>query len=268
MTIVDSIILGLTQGVSEFLPISSSGHLVIIEKVLGLKIEELKSFDVSLHMATLLAILIYFRAEVVGMIGAFFKFFLRKLEPGDKYAKLIPLLIVGTIPAVLLGYFAGDYLDAKFRNSTSIAILLISVGLFFVFAEWRNKQVVRKEKMGVGGALMIGIAQSMALIPGVSRSGGTISTGLLLGFERSEMAKFSFLLGIPAMAGAGLLTFLDMTPSEMANIDYRDMIFGFIAAFTSGILCISFLMKFLRKHTLNIFAGYRILLGVGILIFL
>ncbi len=268
MTIIESLILGVTQGISEFLPVSSSGHLVIIEKLMGLKIDEMKSFDVSLHMATLLAILIYFRIEVWGMIMAFFKFFTGKLDKNDQYARLIPLLIVGTIPAVLLGFLAGDYLDAKFRNPTSISIMLIVVGLFFIFAEWVNKKAKKGKQMGIGSALIIGIAQSLALIPGVSRSGGTISTGLLLGFERSELAKFSFLLGIPAMAGAGLLTFLKISPSELAAMDYRDIAIGFLAAFTSGLLCISFLMKFLRKHTLSIFAVYRVILGIGILLFL
>lgn len=268
MTISEALILGITQGVSEFLPISSSGHLVVIEKIMGLKIEELKSFDVSLHMATLLAILIYFRADVVGMARAALNFVLRKSDENDEYGRMIPLLILGTIPAVLLGFFGGDYLDEMFRNTTSIATLLIVVGLFFMLAEWVNKRRAKKSELGWRSALVIGMAQALALIPGVSRSGSTISTGLLLGFERSAMARFSFLLGIPAMAGAGLLTFLEITPSEMANLDYRDMAVGFLGAFVSGILCISFLMKFLRKYTLNVFAVYRIALGIGILVFL
>lgn len=264
----DSLILGITQGISEFLPISSSAHLIIAEKLLGLKLETLKSFDVALHVATLLAILIYFWKDVLGVLNAILSFITGKKNSNDPYTKLIPLLVIGTIPAVILGFTAGDALDATFRNTTSIAILLIVVGLFFVLAEWIYKKRVKKSEISVGNALVIGLAQAAALIPGVSRSGATISVGLTQGFARSEVARFSFLLGIPAMFGAGLLTFVDLSPVEVAEMDYVSLGVGFVSAFVSGLLCVSLLMKFLKKYSLTVFAVYRILLGVGILVFL
>ncbi|MEK7672814.1 MAG: undecaprenyl-diphosphatase UppP [Patescibacteria group bacterium] len=259
---LDALILGGLQGVTEFLPISSSGHLVLVEEWLNLDIATLKSFDVMLHMGTLLAIFIYFWKDIKEMILALGRFFTGKLKFSEYPAKLILFLIIGTIPAVILGVF-GDFLDENFRNVKSIAILMLAVAGVFMLAEYfYDKKPKKEEKVQTWKqALIIGLAQAMALIPGVSRSGATISAGLFQGIERSGAAKFSFLLGIPAMIGAAILTGLKSSEGGAA-IDALPLVIGFISSFTFGILSVSFLMKFLKKYSLRTFAAYRVLLAL------
>ncbi len=265
MNFLDSLILGGLQGVTEFLPISSSGHLVIVEKFLGLDVENLKSFDVIVHMGTLLAILVYFWNDVKGMIMACGRFCVGKLEFSDRYAKLILFLIIGTIPAVALGIF-GDALDAHFRNVKSVGILMLAVAFVFLLAEFIYKKTAQKksEVTKWHQALIIGLAQAFALIPGISRSGSTISAGLFQGIERSSAARFSFLLGIPAIVGAGLLTGLKISENGGIDISAGVLFTGFLSSFLFGLLSVYFLMKFLKKHTLIVFAVYRIALAVFI----
>lgn len=268
----EALILGALQGVTEFLPISSSGHLVLGEAVLGLKVETLKSFDVVLHLGTLLAILVYFWKDVEGMTVAFFKFISGKLGKDDPYGKLIIFILIGTVPAVLVGYFGEEYLDATFRNVQSVAVLMIIVGLIFLLAEWVYKKFAAR-KLDVKSwwqSLIIGLAQALALIPGVSRSGATITAAIFQGIERSSAARFSFLLGIPAMIGAGLLTGLKIFENGglgTEKLELSAVLIGFFSSLIFGLLSIWLLMKFLKKHGLAIFGIYRIVLGLGILIY-
>lgn len=268
----EALILGALQGVTEFLPISSSGHLVLGEELLGLNVETLKSFDVVLHLGTLLAILVYFWKDVQGMMVAFLKFISGKLGKDDPYGKLIIFIIIGTIPAVLLGYFGEEYLDATFRNVQSISILMIVVGCIFLLAEWVYKKIAARKSdvKSWWQSLIIGLAQAMALIPGVSRSGATITAAIFQGIERSSAARFSFLLGIPAMVGAGLLTGLKVYGGGGLggeNLGVLAVLIGFFSSLIFGLLSIWFLMKFLKKHGLAVFGVYRIVLGLVILIY-
>ncbi|MFC1616136.1 undecaprenyl-diphosphate phosphatase [Patescibacteria group bacterium] len=287
---IDALILGALQGVTEFLPISSSGHLVLGEHFLGLKIEVLKSFDVIVHMATLLAILIYFWRDVWGMIKGFFMLIGGKAKFNDPYSKLIFYIIIGTIPAVFLGLFAEDWIDTNFRNVEAVGIFMFIVGIIFILGEFTYKRFHEessvKEKfldkvdeardcIEPGGyesteirgltwwkAIIIGVAQSIALVPGVSRSGSTIVAGLFQGIKRSQAARFSFLLGIPAIAGAGLLTAIKMG-GDGSQVDILPMIIGFVASFLFGLFSVWFLMQFLKKHSLIVFSVYLIALGLG-----
>ena len=223
----------------------------------------MKSFDVALHMGTLFAILVYFRKDVWEMIKAFFGLFMGKSEKANPYVKLIIYIIVGSIPAVLLGYFAGDYIDNLFRNTQQVAINILVVAVIFLFGEFVYAKMYKNghRNMNWVKALIIGIAQSVALVPGISRSGASIVAGLFQGIKREEAARFSFLLGIPAIAGAGLLTYLKLGDGGFVAVNTSELLIGFTSSFIVGMASIAFLMRFLRNHGLTVFAIYRILLA-------
>ena len=266
MSIFEAIVLGVVQGLTEFLPISSSGHLVLFESWFALDVEKLRSFDVVVHVGTLLAILIYFRNDFAKII--------RDVLSGR--FRMAVLLALGTIPAVIVGFLLGDLLDELFRDARTVAYTLIIFSLVFFIAEKFPKEkkyeFVNDEKLleRTGRenpkdflvALFIGVLQALALIPGVSRSGATISAGLLMGFRRPEAARFSFILGSIAIFGAALLTAKDTAGGTLYVPPPAIFISGLIASALSGYLAVAFLMKFLRTHTLYVFAFYRVLLGV------
>lgn len=263
MSWLDALILGALQGVTEFLPISSSGHLILGEHFLELNVDMLKSFDVTVHVATLLAILVYFWKDVWELLKAFGRFFVGKFD--GPYAQLILFIVIGTVPAVLVGIFAEDWIDSVFRNPKSVGGWMFVIGLVFMLGEFVNK---RKKRSGMTWwkAIIIGMAQAVALIPGVSRSGSTIVAGLFQGIDRSAAARFSFLLGIPAIAGAGLLTGLSAAENGGVGVEMTPLIIGFLSSFVFGIFSVWFLMRFLKKHTLTIFAVYLIAVGLGVFI--
>lgn len=263
MNFLDAAILGALQGITEFLPISSSGHLILAEKFLNLEVENLKTFDVMLNLGTLLAVLIYFWKDIRGMIIALWKFITRKLPANDPSAKLIVYLILGTIPAVILGLF-GDTIDEHFRNAKSVTVMMLVVACIFVVAELFYKKVkVKKQEVSTWKqALIIGIAQSLALVPGISRSGSTIVAGLFQGIERENVAKFSFLLSVPAVCGALTLTGIKILKQGTVDVAMGPLFVGFLASFIFGILSVAFLMRFLKKHSLNVFAVYRIIFAI------
>lgn len=258
MDFIQSLILGALQGITEFLPISSSGHLVLGEHYFQLNTETLKNFDVAVHMGTLLAILIYFWNDVWRLIKTFFGLIVGKVKVDDPYAKLILYIVIGTIPAVVAGLFLDEWIDETFRNIKTVATCMIIVGIIFLIVDRGQKQF---KNMKLSKAIFIGCAQAVALIPGVSRSGSTIVAGLFQGIERSAAARFSFLLGIPAMFGAGILTFMKSGEEIGGAIAYQSIIGGFMSSFLVGLLSVAFLMKFLKKNSLNIFAIYLILIG-------
>lgn len=267
MTYLEALILGVVQGVTEFLPISSSGHLVIGESLLGLEVEHLKSFDVLVHLATLLAIVIYFWSDFVELVRAFFRFVSGRGE-GGKYEKLVGAIVVGTVPAVIVGFFAGDIIDEVFRDTEMVGLMMAVAAIFFLLAEKVYKNAAEKRDlndMNWRRAIWIGVAQAFALIPGISRSGSTISAGLFGGMDRSEAARFSFLLGIPAMLGAGVLTATG--DGGFNSVEAGVLIVGFLASFLAGLASVAFLMKFLKKYSLRVFALYLILMAVALFAF-
>lgn len=262
MDLFQAFVLGALQGITEFLPISSSGHLVIGEWFLGLKVYGLKSFDVALHIGSLLAIFVYFRKDLVGLIKAFFRLFIGKFD--GEYAKLILFIFVGTLPAVFAGLFLEDQIDGIFRNIFAIGVAMIVVGLIFIVGEWVHKKMaVGSTEMTLRKALFIGIAQAVALIPGVSRSGSTIVMGLFQGVGRESAARFSFLLGMPAILGAGILALFKA--SDGVSVEFMPMLLGAVTSFVFSLLSVWFLMKFLKKHSLVVFALYLLIIGSFVL---
>lgn len=239
MSYVDAIILGIIQGITEFLPISSSGHLVLFEEWLGLNAEGLKDFDVVVHLGTLVAILGYFWKEVWNV-------------------RLWPYLIIGTLPAAVVGILWEDQIDAMFRSVFAVSILMMIVGVLFCLPERKSHS---NKPLTWWRALGIGLAQAIAILPGVSRSGSTIFSGVQLGLNREEAAKFSFLLGAIAIGGAGLLTALDLRGGTGEALSTSLLLTGFFAALISGLVAVYWLMRFLKKHSLRVFGVYLLFLG-------
>lgn len=259
MDIIQALILGIVQGITEFLPISSSGHLVLGEEILGLKVDELKSFDVVVHVGTLVAIFIYFWKDFVKLLKSLFD------KSQKQEHKLILYLVLATIPAVLIGLTLEDQIDSMFRNKVAVGIMMAIVGLYFFITEYLSKQ--KNSKITLPKAILIGIAQAVALIPGVSRSGSTIATGVLLGIDRVKAARFSFLLGSIAITGAGILTGVKVVKDNLFIPDTSILLVGFFASVISGLLSVAFLMKFLKKYPLWIFSIYLFIIAVLALTF-
>lgn len=273
MTIIDSLILGILQGITEFLPISSSGHLVLAEHFMKLDVEAMKSFDIAVHFGTLLAILIYFRKDIIALIKGCLAYAGHKLKiKAFRYdaaeslssAKMGGWLIAATIPAVLVGLFFEDFLDANFRNPFSVAVMMIIVGVLFFVAEFIASRRGDKQP-SLRNAMLIGVAQACALVPGVSRSGATISAGIALGLKREEAARFSFLLGSIAIAAATSLHLVQALKGDVTIVSFDLVSAGVLSSFVAGYAAIAFLMRFLKKHTLHVFGIYRVLLGFALL---
>jgi len=258
---LDSFILGVVQGLTEFLPVSSSGHLLLAREFLGLTLENTLTFDVLLHLATLLAILICFWGDIKRI---FIDLWTEGLSA--RSSRLVWAIVVGTIPAVLAGFFLGDWLENTFRNPEYVAYALITGSIIMFLADR-----VSKEKGGISTpkGFLIGIFQALALIPGISRSGSTISGGLIFGLSRTEAIKFAFLLGIPAILGATAKVFFDFgfNISILQFFNFQSL-FGFLAAFLSGLWAVKFLVRYLANHSFTIFIIYRVVLAGVILLLL
>lgn len=264
MDLLDGIILGIVQGFTEFLPISSSGHLILVREVLGLQTGLGLSFDAVLQLATSLAVLAYFRADFVRLFWASVRWLQKKtIEQKDKV--LLLALIIGTIPAVTVGLLLEGYMETTFRNAELVAWALIAGSILFFLAERFAKQ---DESLTVKKGLWVGLFQTLSLIPGMSRSGMTISGGLFFGLKREEAARFSFMLAFPIIFGSGMKKFLELSASGSLNEIGLSLFAGALSAFIIGVLTIHYLLKYLRNHTLGIFIVYRIILAVLILVLL
>jgi len=263
MTLFQQILIALVQGISEFLPISSSGHLILIPYIADLP-DQGPMIDVAVHVGSLLAIIIYFFKDVRGLAhGGFATIGIGK---APEQRRLFLWIAAGTVPAVAFGLFLklGGYLES-FRITDLVAANLIVYGLLLGAADRWGKQVKRYEDMTLRDAIIVGIAQAMALIPGTSRSGITMTAARVLGYERVEAARFSFLLAIPAVLGAGLLAALDLAEAS-AQMQWDALITGAMT-FVSAFATMAFLMRFLRKASMMVFVIYRVALGCALLIF-
>lgn len=262
MSIIQAIILGLVQGLTEFIPVSSSGHLVLLHNIMGISYNTL-AFDVALHAGTLIALLAYFRRDIIALIKSLF----------DKShsSKLAYLLMIATLPAAILGYLLEDSASSTFRNVSIVGWTMIGFGLIMLVAEKiyeRRKIHTALDNTTLSQAIIMGLAQSLALVPGVSRSGSTITAGLFVGLDRVSATRFSFLLGIPIMFGAIIKVFSDPAVISIVYDDKYLFMVGIVTALLSGLFAIKFMLKYLSNHGLFVFAYYRIALGVIILVIL
>jgi len=262
MEAINNIVLGLIQGLTEFLPVSSTGHLVILHTLFGATESDL-AFDAILQLATVMAVIIYFHKDIWTMINAILRK-LSRLPVNDKEITMAYALMIGTVPAVILGLLLENFMETLFRSPLIVAVVLIAGSILFMYAEWQYLNKPRQEKMTLMKGLKIGLFQCLALIPGMSRSGASIVGGMLMGLSRAESARFSFLLAIPIIAGSGLKKLLDLITSD-AQFEWTGLLLASIIAFTSGIFAIKFMLTFVRKNTLWPFIWYRIALAILVL---
>lgn len=259
MSIFQALFLGLVQGLTEFIPISSSGHLILAHHFFN--INSGLTFDAATNIGTLAALMIYFRQDIWMLAKAIFT--------KQKETRLAWLLVVATIPAVVAGVLLEKAADSSFRSPRLVAINLAVVAVFMLLAEWYYKTHVKKPteltEVSKTQAITMGIAQSAALVPGVSRSGSTIAAGLFLGMDRLAAMRFSFLLGIPIMLGGVGKKLLEPDFATQFHQQQTQYVVAIIMAFASGMLAIRFMLGYLSKHSLNIFAYYRIGLAVLVL---
>ncbi len=265
MLYINSIIFGIVQGITEFLPISSSGHLVILHKLINLPIQNELVFDVALHLATLFAVIVFFWQDIWSIMKSWISSLRGK---GDEKSRLGWLIILATVPAAMAGFFFEDIIDNVLRSTWVVALMLVLVALLFIFVEKKAKHIHDLSVMNFKNALIIGCSQALALIPGTSRSGITIIAGLSLGLKRVEAIRFSFLLSLPIILGANIKKIpLILNGNFQAN-EMIVLLIAFLFAFLAGFLAIKFFLRFASKHTLNIFAYYRIALALIIVLFL
>jgi undecaprenyl-diphosphatase len=264
---IHSLILGVLQGLTEFLPISSSAHLILARICLKFESIEGLTFDVALHVGTLLALLVYFYRDIGRLTRGFLRSFSGKRRRGDFTERLPWFILAASIPAALVGYFLESQIESYLRDNPSVIIVtLTGGGVLFLIFERISRRTDDIDSLTLAKCLIIGVAQSLALIPGVSRSGITIVAGLWQNLKREAAARFSFLLSIPVMVGAGLKKALDLRGGELAGDDAVVLILGMGSAAIAGWLAIKFLLRFLQNHRLDGFAYYRFVLAAGILL--
>lgn len=260
MSALQALTLGVVQGLTEFLPVSSSGHLIMVPIVLGWPDQGL-AFDAAVHLGTALALLCYFARELV-RLGAGI------IAGACADARLAVALLVGSIPAGLAGLLFEHAVEVRLRSATVVALSLIGWGLVLWWADRRAARagVHALRNVGISRALAIGSAQALALIPGTSRSGITLSAGLFAGLDRSTAARFAFLLGLPITAAAGLLKTLALLRSGLSSGEATALGLGLVASFAAGLAAVWFLVRYLQRRTLTVFVVYRIALGLVILV--
>jgi undecaprenyl-diphosphatase len=261
MTHISAIILGLVEGLTEFIPISSSGHLLIAHKILGQDLSGTLSFDAIIQLATACGLLVYFWRDILKLVLTAWDLVTLKPVP-QKEKTLLYAIVIGTIPAVIFGLLLEKSMDTIFRNIHLVALTLLLGSLLMWYAQ-RNG--TKDKILSLGRGVAIGFYQCLALLPGVSRSGATISGGLLTGLSQEEATRFSFLLSIPILFGAGLKKLFEVRAELASTAFLSPLIIGSVVAFLSGLASISFLMKYLKTHNLDIFIWYRV--AVAILLF-
>jgi len=249
MNIFEAALLGIIQGLTEFLPISSSGHLVIGQELLNISVPG-NTFEVVVHLGTLVSVLIVFWNDIVQLLISI------KTMATQKY---ILAILIGTIPAVIIGLFFKDIITEAFENIRIVAITLMITGLILLSTKLVK---TKKRDVSIGRGLLVGIAQAMAIIPGISRSGMTISLCLYLGIAPEKAAKFSFLLAIPAIAGAGLLTGLDMLESSEPLLPWYVLIVGFLSSLFVGWISLKWLLGLIKLGKFHWFGVYCLFIGL------
>lgn len=273
MTIFQAVILGLIQGLTEFLPVSSSGHLVLVPYIFNWPAHDV-SFDVALHFGTALAVLLFFYKDWLTMLSSLKDDLMENKLKADNLLnkdvvrpdtyQLLTILIV-SLPVGVVGILFENIIEDLFRNPASVALMLIVVSFVMLLADWfyKKSSLKHKSQINFSDALIISLSQILALIPGTSRSGITISTGLFKGITREAVARFSFLLATPIILGATLIKLPDLLSGAENTLS---ILIGILVSFISGLFAINFLLKYLKQKDLTLFVIYRVILGIIILV--
>ena len=271
MDSITSIFLGIIQGLTEFLPISSSGHLVLFQNIFGFREPELM-LDISLHLGTLVAVCIFFRFDLKEIIGETWHFSVdilngqKKLRSIDNQSHVMLMLwiIAGTVPTAIIGLVFRSPLEALFGDVNKVGFMLLCTGVILAVTRFISTEYNRRMDVGLITALVVGISQGLAIIPGISRSGTTIVCGMLCGMERELSARFSFLLSIPAIIGAMAL---QIVSEGLNRLDIIPLSLGFLSSAIVGFIALKILMGMVKKGRLSYFAPYCWALGLSIIIF-
>jgi len=275
MDFIQSIIMGIVQGLSEFLPISSSGHLVFSSSFYkffkGVEIIEESNqeifFDIMLHLGTLIAVLFFFRKEILAIIKALY-FGLKEKKYDNPDFKMGIYILLGTLITVLIAFPLNEFAGDLVFKPHIVGILLIITGGLLLFSEHFSKKYTQKKSLNLKNSILIAISQGLAALPGFSRSGLTIATGLFCGMDRETAARYSFLLSIPIILGASMLyPIIKLDLKEVLSFDWVSIIIGTIVSGIVGYLCIKYFLKFVSKFSLSVFGYYCLLMGIFTFIF-
>lgn len=265
MTYTQGIVLGAVQGLTEFLPVSSSGHLILVPWLLGWG-ESGITFDVALHLGTTLGVLLYFGRDWVRLIGAVLQGLVDPRARQGRDWRLAWQIVLGSIPAGVAGAALGSTVEDAVRQPEIVAALLIVFGLLLGYADRVAPRTRRIGSLDLRDALIIGAAQAIALVPGVSRSGITLTAGLLLGLDREAAARFSFLLSAPVIAGAALFEGFKSLRAGGLHGETAAFAVGIAASAITGLIAIRFLLGYLQRHSVSLFVGYRVVVGAALLL--
>lgn len=265
MTIIEAIVLGLVQGLTEFIPISSTAHLLIVPSVLGWG-DPGAAVSAVIQFGTLLAAIIYFFRDIIRLVAGFFRGLITRRPLADVDSREAWLVIIGTIPIVVLGLLFKKHIESTFRGLWIVTTMVIVVAILMQIAEWyaQRRDLRQFDDMTVTDAVVIGLGQCLALIPGSSRSGSTIMPAIFRGIDRPTAARYSFLLSIPAVGGAGVLE-LFKERHTLGQLGWTPIIVAIVVAFISGYASIWFLIRYLRSHTTHVFIYYRYALGIAMI---
>lgn len=277
MSYLHAILMGLIQGLTEFLPVSSSGHLVLTsslykfftDKEFIIQNSQEVVFDMILHVGTLIAVMIYFRKEIFQILSEFFKA-LKTKDFSSVEAKLGLYIILGTICTVFVAYPLKDFSETLINSPFVVCCILILTGFILFLGEFVSKHLKNKNgELNFKTAILLGLAQGLAAFPGLSRSGTTISVGLMCGLDRVKCARYSFLLSLPIIICASIFyPLLEVDMAEFATYSWLPILAGFLVSAISGYFCIKYFLKFLNKYSMNVFAIYCVIIGIlGIMFF-
>ncbi len=255
VNLFQAFILGVLQGATEFLPVSSSGHLVLVPWLFGWPASSL-AFDAVVHWGTAVAVIAYFWRDWVALVGAVWKSTILRAPDQEPQARLAWLIVLGTVPAALIGYLLEDFFEEMFARPVAAACFLLVTAALLTASERLGRRERNLDTLGWPDALLIGLAQAMAIFPGISRSGSTIAAGLARGLQRESAARFSFLLATPVILGAGLLKVVDLVQAGGLATQAPLLVVGFVAAGLVGFGCIHFLLRYLQRRPLYPFAIY------------
>jgi undecaprenyl-diphosphatase len=267
MTIWDSIILGIVEGLTEFLPVSSTGHLTIVSKILGLKIDDpsITGFTAVIQVGAIAAVVLYFWKDISRIAVAWVRGLAKPEHRGEFDHRMGWYVIVGSVPIVIVGFLARHLISGPLRSLWWVAGALIAWSVVMVAAERLGSKERPLTRITFVDALVMGLVQCLALIPGISRSGATISAGLFRGLDRVAATRIAFLLGIPALVGAGVYELKDALHGNAGAVP---LLVGTVVSFVVAYASIAWLLRFVAKHTIEVFAFYRVLLGIVLIILL
>ncbi len=280
LSFLEAILLGLVQGLTEFLPVSSSGHLIVIPWLFSIPSPGLE-FDVALHLGTLVAVLVYFRHDFIAMARSIPRALQNPRQlittpaetEEERSAKMLWLIAIGCVPGAIVGLTLESRIEEFFHGDNTtravviVAIAMMLLGLLLLAAERIARHRRDLQSLTVVDSIVIGCAQALAaLVPGVSRSGATITAGLFREFKRADAARFSFLLGAPLIAGAGAKSLIEIIGSDFTNREYLIFLTGIVTAAVSGLFAIAFLLRFLQSRSTLVFVAYRFLFGIMVIL--